>query len=93
MRYSDEFNKRLGELINDIETKVAVLLIRNPMLRKEKFGWGEDAKYIFSIKEDNGLRYVNAYDDYDNYRFNTLFTTQEMINILEQMETYLEENK
>lgn len=93
MKKSEEFNRRLGELVNDIETKVAVLLMRNPMLRKQEFGWGSEAKYNLSINEHNGVRYVDAYDGIDHYRFSILFTTQEMIEILEQMENYLEENK
>lgn len=96
-KFSNTFEMKLADLTADVEAKIGVLFMKNPLLEKVTFKKPTAMLLDFKarLSDDNGRKYIELYDvardAADDMR--RAFTIKQMIIFLEEIEEVLEENE
>ena len=93
-KYSEKFENRYSELLYDIETKIASLIIRNAYLKKETFDIPSvgDGFQLDICENEKGVRYVAITNRIMYLELKKYCTFQQAINILSKLEEIVGSN-
>ena len=96
-KYSNTFELKLADLTADVESKIGVFIMRNPKLTKVSYSKPYAGLITFTVQikaNENGHNYIELENDNGNKANMTeVLTIQQMIELLEEMEEILDEEK
>lgn len=93
-KFANTFEMKLADLKADVETKIGVLIMRNPKLEKVEFEkpYAGLIKFTARIVHDKNRNYIELYNTQAGTSdMREVFTIDQMIAFLEEIEDYLEE--
>ena len=93
-KFANTFEMKLADLKADVETKIGVLIMRNPKLEKVEFSkpYAGFITFTARIVHDKGRNYIELYNTQGGTSdMRNAFTIEQMITFLEEIEDILEE--